>query len=354
MSRVNGVILCLMRFFLLAWIIPIVMSFIVYFGFTTNYTGRVFSEASFNQQYLGGVYKYRVLGRILLIKTHDLINNYNISVFKPPYSLRLLDPTGTREFYSAYFYMNTFFLCLTCSFLFFLLHRGDHSNHIIDFYMMFMIFMMTITQYVVVPYDTITYFFIAFSAFFILKNKLSLWGISALCGTIILATLARETTVLILAFYFTVHYQALFEKPKGIKITSIKLNQQQLIFLVITLCFILTYLSLRWEFGYENAWFQSITFKENFSNKFPVLGILFLVMNILFLIITPEGRKEILIFITVSFPCILFILTVANPWETRLWVPLIIISAIIKATKININQAVVVSKDHLALSSSGE
>src|SRR6266540_2096359 len=155
-----------LRILLLGCVIPIIASSIVYQGFTTNYTTQVFSEQSFKNQYENGIYKYRVLGRVLLLKTYKLINSYELPTLTPFNSLKLLDRAGDIEFFSAYFYINTVFLCLTCMVLFFILggHTKDTDFMNVDLPILFICFLIAITQYVIVPYDNISYFFLATAA----------------------------------------------------------------------------------------------------------------------------------------------------------------------------------------------
>lgn len=53
----------ILRWLVLAIALPALVGFVAYYGFCTNYTGRVFHEAGFRRLYESGVYKYRVLGR---------------------------------------------------------------------------------------------------------------------------------------------------------------------------------------------------------------------------------------------------------------------------------------------------
>ncbi|HJR79583.1 MAG TPA: hypothetical protein VJ821_05895 [Anaerolineales bacterium] len=315
-----------LRLFLLGGILPIIMSNIVYVGFATNYTGGVFSKQGFEHQYEAGIYKYRVLGNTMLLKTYDLVKSYDLPAFAP-YSLRILDNAGDPQFYSAYFYMNTVFLCLTCALLIIILgaHRKNTDFMMVDLPALFMCFLMAITQYVVVPYDTLSYFFLVTAVILIIYDSKMPWNLIALCIVVILATLTRETAVLILGFYFAIHHRQIITRP-----TTLKINQQQGVLLSLSACFVFTYLGLRWIFGSEHAVYEVFLLTKNPHLGYAILGVLFYASLALLLFITTAVTKEISVFFLVTFPYVLFIVLFADPWEIRLWTPLILLLIILK------------------------
>ncbi len=331
----------LIRLSLLSLIIPLIMGIIVYQGFSTNYTSRVFSEQSFKRQYESGVYKYRVLGRVLLLETYERIKQYNLPVISPT-SLKLIDPQGNRQFYSAYFYVNTFFLCLTCLLLFFIFggHRKNAGFLNTDLPILFLCSLMALSQYTVVPYDTLTYFFLSAAAL-IIQSKQRSWNILALGIIVVLATLTRETAALILAFYFAQHYKAILTKP-----SHFKLNKEQGTLLLLTICFAMTYAALRLTLGFEHALFQTFTFPQNY-NIFSLAGILFFVSLTLLLLLTQTAMNEMLAFLIAALPYIILMLLVAAPWEIRLWIPLILLLTIMKVKTIPQNNSM---EDRTAIS----
>jgi hypothetical protein len=314
-----------LKIILLGWIIPIIMSFVVYQGFSTNYSGRVFSEKSFRSQYEKGVFKYRVVGRYALLRTFDYIKQNSLPTVSP-HSLKLLDENGDPQFYSAYFYLNTIFLCLTCTALFFVLGGANKNSSFmtLEIPILFLCFLMTITQYAVVPYDILSYFFLSTAVLLIIRKNQGLPIILTLGIIVILATLTRETAILILAFYFAHNYGLLLEKP-----VSVRLNDQQKAFIFISMCFILVYIGLRVVFGYEHAMFEAIMASSN--DVFANAGILLLVSVSLLVLVTKPLTKEITAFFIASLAYILPVLLVANPSEIRLWTPLILLFTILKA-----------------------
>src|SRR5688572_2868738 len=315
-----------LRLFLLGCIIPIIVSNIVYTCFSTNYTVSVFSKRGFEHQYEAGIYKYRVLGNTTLLKTYDLIKRYDLPTFAPR-SLNLLDMAGDPQFYSAYFYMNTFFLCLTSMLLLIILgvHRKNTDFMMVDLPVLFMCFLIGISQYVVVPYDTLSYFLLCIAVILSIYDNGTLWNLLGLCTVVILATLTRETAAFILSFYFALNYKTILTKP-----TTFKINQKQGVLLIITACFIFTYVALRWVFGYDHAIYEALVLSKNINQPNAILGILFFISIALIIFITKAVTKEISVFFVVTFPYVLFVLLFAEAWEIRLWTPVILLLIIMK------------------------
>ncbi|MGZ9235610.1 MAG: hypothetical protein ACXW4E_08805, partial [Anaerolineales bacterium] len=141
---------------------------------------------------------------------------------------------------------------------------------------------------------------------------------------VILATLTRETSAFILAFYFAINHKALLTRP-----TKGKLNQEQLEFLVVSICFLCTYVGLRLLLGYEHAIYQAFLFSRNMNLSNSLFGMLFFASMAL-IIITGAITKEISIFLVITLPYAVFIFLFAEPWEIRLWMPIILLLIIMK------------------------
>lgn len=310
------------KLLLLAWFIPIVLSQIIYYGFATNYTTNVFSEIGFKNQYENGIYKYRVLGRMIFLKINDFIDSYGFSPISVR-SLNLLDPLGTNEYYATYFINNTLFLCLTVTILFLIIDRKCSLDMVLlkDFSLLLMTLLIVITQYVVVPYDTLSYFLIALAIYFVL-SKQSLLNLLILCLIVFLATITRETAALVLSFYFAVYHRELLKLSKPF-------NKYQIYLGVLIICFVITYFSLRFIFGFEYALYQSIQILNNLSFS-ALTGLLFFGAISLILLLDEHGRKQCVLFLAASLPYIVLLVFVANLWEIRLWIPIIIALIILK------------------------
>lgn len=314
------------RLFLLGFAIPIIMGTIVYVGFTTNYTAEVFSRQGFERYYGHGIYKYRILSPVMLLKTYDLIKRYNLPTITPR-SLALMDHHGDPQFYSAYFYLNTFFHCLTCIVLLFLLGADQRQKDFtkVDLPLLSISALIALTQYVIVPYDTLSYFLLCFAAGLIIYDSKAVWRLPLLCITIILATLIRETSVFILIFYLSVYHGSVLTIPQGLK-----LNERQVELLITSFCFLGTYVGLRVAFGYEHAIYQTYLLSRNLNLSYSLLGMIFFASIALLVITTRSVTKEIFVFAVATLPYAIFILLFADPWEIRLWIPIALPLIILK------------------------
>ena len=314
----------LVRFLCLAWLIPFVSSAVVYFGFASNYTTGVFSAAGFENRYEAGVYRHRILGREALLRIHEFIEDYGLPALAPR-SLAIMDRQGSPAFYTAYFLSNTLFLCLTCSVLFFLLDRFASAQGAAtpDLVLLSLILLMTITQFVVVPYDTLSYFFLATGCGLILRRP-SLAGRLALAVVVVLAALNRETAALTPAFFFAVHHRHLLRRP-------LRLTDQHYMLGFLLLCFAATYGALRLALGAQDSIYQSFRLAENLGNPFSMLGTAFFAAVALVLCLGGGDRRAShanghanAMFLLAASPYVLFVLILGQPWEIRLWVPMIL------------------------------
>ena len=195
----------------------------------------------------------------------------------------------------------------------------------VDLPVLFMCFLIGISQYVVVPYDTLSYFLLCIAVILSIYDNGTLWNLLGLCTVVILATLTRETAAFILSFYFAINYKTILTKP-----TTFKINQKQGVLLIITACFIFTYVALRWVFGYDHAIYETVVLSKNINQPNAILGMLFFISIALIIFITKAVTKEFSVFFVVTCPYVLFVLLFAEAWEIRLWTPLILLLIIMK------------------------
>lgn len=323
------------RLLTLGIIIPALLGVFTYIGFFTNYTCCVFSQAGFESQYLdSSIYRFRVLGSHLLLWVYQQTQSWPLSDFTP-YALKTLDKNGDTNFYFAYFFMNTFFLCLTCIALVLALSRHavkkDFSH--IDLPVFCLALFMSFSQFVITPYDTLSYFFLALAILPTMKDKPTLLDNIFLGIIVVLATLTRETATLILSFYLAIHHNRIFSKPRsGI------LNREQTLLLALALIFALTYWALRWELGFYHATHRSIRLISNFIEPMPIIGTVFFAAVLALFFTDNTARKPLWIFLLASTPYWLAMFFVAYPWEIRLWVPIILLMVFLKLAHSNLPQ----------------
>jgi len=299
---------------MLAVAFPFLVSLFVYYGFATSYTGHTFHEAGFRAQYESGVYKYRVLGRELLLETHRFLRSESQlariarELFaKSPASLAILDPRADPTFYAAYFVQNTAFMILSCILLYVLLGESPAAPTSGGY--MAGVSWMAISQYVVCPYDTLSYALILLSFLLIVRPLESNLPILAL--VLAVSTLARESSALTLSFYFAYHHERL-----------LRFERKELTQLVVLVgVFVATYGLLRAHFGLENALWQRAMLHANLATPSNMAGLLALPVVAYLVCGGSRALRPCLVFLACSSPYIVAMLAIANTWEIRLWVP---------------------------------
>ena len=308
----------LARLITVAWILPILLSGVVYFGFASSYSLPVFSEAGFEQQYGSDVYKHRVLGILLLRETHRLIVEYDLP-HGAPRALRILKAYESGRFYTAYFYHNTLWLCLACSVLFLLLNRTImvRQPFFADLVLLGATLLMTVTQYVVVPYDTLSYFLLL-SAFTLVLGTRGAFSLAALCGLTMLASLTRESAALVLSFYATIHFPKLVA---GARRELVELG-------LLGASFAVPFLVLR--SGHGGDLFQGIMLRTNLKSPYALAGLAFLAAALLVPLFDSRNRTLCLRFLALASPYLIMALLLGNTWETRMWVPVLLPLLILK------------------------
>jgi hypothetical protein len=314
----SNVMLQAMRFLILALVLPSILSFFVYYGFASNYTMRnVYSEAGFHEQYDNGIYRYRVLGRAAVLGAYEAITKYHLPSMGPK-ALHLVDPEASDALYTACFAVNTVFMCLTSAALFFITDRlcSRREQWIGDLSLLLMLCLMALTQYVVVPYDLMSYFFLAISIFATMKNPQSAAWIALLCAAVVLCTLTRETSLLILAFYFAVHRRQLIERHSGWRLSGI-----QIAFALMVASFLITSALLRAYYGTEHAFYQQFAISKLFQFPPNIIGTIFFLALLAVMLLSQPVRRDAYAFLLASSPYIAAVFLFASPWETRLFCP---------------------------------
>ena len=277
------------RKFLLCLVAPLCANYFAYYGFVTHYSVGVFTPQGFLAQYGQEVFKYRVLGQALLMAVYRVLEYVNPADAGWTRHAAFLG-TDTINFYHSYFFLNTLFLCLT------LLVVSDRLG---DLELLVITLLVAITQYVVVPYDAAAYFFLACT--YRWRRNLPLTA-----AVVFLATLNRETAALSLSLY-----AALLLLGRGGSLRGLAL---------LTGIFLATYLSLRVVYGWEDAVGAEFTFFR-YLNLNSAIGVGFALAAGYALARRPARAGLFLLF---SLPYILSIFITGNPFEVRLWVPLLL------------------------------
>jgi len=299
--------------------LPGLLSLVVYYGFGSNYTDGVFHKAGFLSQYEHGIYRYRVLGRILLLGTDRFMTSETLPArlarrlfANLPASARTMDNQADPAFYAAYFVQNTFFLIMCSIILYMLLIPYNPEDltfssgpHMVG------VLLIALSQYVVCPYDNLSYFLFLLSILLIVRP----FNFSFVLLSLVLAlsTLARESSALALPFYFAFHTRQ-----------NIRLKKKELVeLLVLGGTFVATYVSLRIVLGFgDHPLYEEVRLARNFRGLWNLSGILLLFVVSFLLGTGSRNKKRCLAFFLASSPYILGMLAIARPWEVRLWVPI--------------------------------
>src|ERR1700761_4549910 len=218
-------------------LLVMVINRMAYFGFTTNYSLNCFSRTMTEQIYTHEVYRYRFLCRYIL---YDVDKGLGLFMDEQGASQRLLyrDPYASNRFYAAIYYLNTFFMILTVisSVLTldipqkFIITNGERL-----FFIFFIAMIVALSSYVIVFYDTSSYFFqvLMLYVYFKFIDRHFWRTIGALGILTIISTTNRESSALsvsILSLLLLTKFGATQKSLMGIA--------------TIAGCFIITYLGL--------------------------------------------------------------------------------------------------------------
>jgi hypothetical protein len=274
---------------LLCFVAPVCANYFAYYGFITHYSVGVFSPGGFHAQYDHEVFKYRVLGKALLLAVYRAVEYLNPADAGWGRLAAFLG-TDSVNFYHSYFILNTAFLCLTLLVV---------SGHLSDLELLAVTLLVAITQFVVVPYDVVAYFFLACT--FRWRHNLPLTA-----ALVLLAALNRETAALSLSLYASLLFLGRGGSVRGL--------------VVLTSVFAATYVSLRVVFGWGNAVGNEFTFVK-YLNQNSAIGIGFALAAGYALVRRPAAAAA---FLVCSLPYVASVLLTGYPFEARLWVPLLL------------------------------
>lgn len=306
-------------------------SYIIYFGFISNYTLNLYSESNFRLQYDQDVYAYRLLGKNLLLELHEVLeNNVQYEDAKSSFAeldkrIKTLDPSGTLNFYFAYFILNTFFLILCSILLVILLENSllilSEPEKILI--LSLAILLICLSQFVLVPYDTLSYFFqllFLLGTLFYLRNqsyaKLLVLGI--ILG---ISTLNRESSALSLSAFASILLMYEGMNPKVLRNIGI-----------LGLGFLVPYVGLRFFIESDTTLVNQILLTENLRSISGKLGLMvWPLLGYISWVIAAKSinKKTILLFHLLSLPYFVFCILTGAWFEIRLYIPIFLTSLIL-------------------------
>ncbi|MBE7439565.1 MAG: hypothetical protein HS115_13995 [Spirochaetales bacterium] len=317
-----------LAFAALCLILPGVLGFISYYGFTPSYTTGVYSRDSFESQYESGIYRFRWLGREFLRLSHDYVKSRFPE--PPPVSdrLKILDETASERFYAAYFLEHTFFFILFSISYYILLSVPPFAvaERIKILILLTVQLLISIAQYVVTPYDSPSFFFSVLAL--VMLTRRNVGGFAVGCLLIAVSTLIRESSSLALAFFLAYHLLSL-KGPLSFRIQA--MGPLLLRPLLAGVSFVLPYLGLRFYFGWDSATAAVMTCKK--IPQIPNLyGLYFGVAMAVLLYSMAENRSQrlfLFLFWLFCLPYIVYVLLFGMLFEIRLFLPLIFLGMVI-------------------------
>ena len=182
---------------ILAIMLSMVVSKIVYFGFTPNYGADIFSHKAFDARFDHGGNQYRVLSKYLVYGVDGLLGRSMKEGGAEP-RLRTVTGGASERFYYAIYYVNTLFLALTSLMVVMLLNL-DKSLRFSDTEKILLVFFVPVliglSQFTVHYYDLSSYFLQLLILYVFLKNIDGRYSqtMTTIMGLIVLSTLNRES-----------------------------------------------------------------------------------------------------------------------------------------------------------------
>jgi len=299
--------------------LSMVVSKIVYFGFTPNYGADIFARKAFDAKFDHGGDRYRVLSKYLVYGADGLLGR---SMKENGAEARIGAVTrgASERFYNAVYYVNTLFLALT-SLMVVLLLNLDKSLKFSDTVKILLVFfvpvLLGLTQFTVHYYDLLSYFLELLILYVFLKNIDSRYGqtMTMVMGLIVLSTLNRESAVVsvaMVALLLLTRYGA----------------TRRVVWSIVGMvgCWLVTYCVLRVVIGAGGPPPKAAAITSNaFEPDMFMMGVIFWVLFIYlpFAIAATEENKYLIGgFFLFSLPYIISSLATGDLWAVRLYVPL--------------------------------
>lgn len=340
------------RYFFIGLIAPLLIQYVVFYRFTPTYMINVFSKEKFSDFYGQSVFRYRVVSKNLQLFVFEKLKSvknveriFPNSIYKKRISF--LDDKGDELFYMSYFIVHLLFailLSLTLLLLFDCKPFYDLSMQQKTYLPVLILSFAGFCQFVLTPYDMISYFMLALTFMATLKyiRFNSIGWLLVLCITLIASTLNKESVVLNLSAF-----AALLFSANGFSADFLKKLAAPFI------VFLLSYLALRFSLPGSSDFTQGLKLDANFRlEPSSSIGLLFTIF-ILYIFGTITGdilnRKLLKYFLLFSLPFLISIPLVGIMIEFRLWVPVFIM--IVLLSQINVTEIInlVKSKDKVSI-----
>jgi hypothetical protein len=291
-------------------IVPLVATLSTSLWLRSAYTSHVFHLQGFLGQYSSSVYRYRILGRELLLSTYRLLSTH---LADRPFPMPT-DPDATLLFYGAYVLLNSVFFFLSNLVLLLLLIDG--KKRITDLHLalyFFLVLLLALSTYTVTPYDQIAYFLLLV-CFLSMRFRRS-WAMYLILGIAAIAGgLNRETEYLVTPALLSIAYFTAADNSKRYRYAGI------FHLLVFAAC----YVALRLMLPGVPTVAGAITLGGKWAP--PSLIVLCALFYIALNMVTREysSRRPALVLLLLSAPYIFTILLTGELRELRLLMPLLL------------------------------
>ena len=299
----------------------------VYFGFTNSYSSSILNHQNFQEQFQTGIYQYRILSGYFLVWVYNLLSSLDINyaIFK----LKFLSSASEPQMYLSFYILNTIFIMLSAAMMVFITESksfvATQSEKIMIIAVA--IFGMALSQFVVVPYDVSSYFFLLLFFYTLVQylEKQSVSKLIILSTVILISTFNRESSALSLSLAATLLYSKFGLKKKAI----LPLASLGIVFVAVY--FGLRLLSENFTTNDGNLLIQNFTEPKN------ILGILFWFVFFAFTLMLAKDKKamkNILLFHLLSGPYLILCIYTGILYEIRLYIPLLLTSLFLSKTEL--------------------
>lgn len=303
-------------------VLAFLLNTFVYFAFGNIYSSSILNYSAFQEQFSGGIYQYRILSVHALIYIYDLLGTLNLdySVFK----LKFLNPDSEPQMFLAFYMLNTFFLVLTAVMMVLITESKQFAATASEKVLMasLSIFVIALSQFVIVPYDVSSYFFLLLFFWVFVKyldNK-SPGNFILLAVIVAVSTLNRESAALSVSLAAT-----LLCSRSGLKKATI------IPVAALAGTFLTVYLGMRLVAETFSTNDGNLLL-QNFTQPKNILGLVFWFTFFAFTILISNGKEQtrnILVFHALSAPYIVMCLYTGILYEARLYVPLFLTGLIL-------------------------
>jgi hypothetical protein len=314
------------RFWVIAVVLPVLWTIFVYSGFTSNYTGGVFTESSFVERYQGGagIARFRVLGPFLLLQIVDLLEQVGSRLPIHVWGRNILSAVTPFDYhvYEGYLLLNAAASLAWSVVLGSFLRRAlQPRSDVADLLLLATQAVIALTAFTVTPYDHLSYLFITllFSGFVL---RYPTW---LLVLVTVLGALTRESVALgLLAAGASAGAPALLQP-----------SPRRSAFWLMAASFGATYLGLRLALGFDAVVERGMLgFNLRAIDVLSVVGVAFgLIAATLPALFSGFSRAQRW-FLLGALPYWIVILLSGIWFEVRLYVPLLLGSLLIAVTEL--------------------